>query len=198
MIPLIKPQDRARDRWITVEPGPTLIVNAAFGFHHRVLLTENAVLHPPLNGTNGQRILIRIEQPASGKTVTLHSALNQRGDVVISTTAGSVSILDLIYDHVAGAWDVRGFPDLSTIYDDAGTAAAAVSTHAGESDPHPVYMTMVETAASFQSKITANSGWTVSNYSSDKVIDAATPTIAETTNALCTLIDALKAQGILS
>ena len=210
MIPLIKPQDRARDRWITVEAGPNILIHAELGFHHRVLLTENAVIQPPLNGTNGQRILLRIEQPASAKTVTLHSELIQHGDVVISTVGGSVSLIDFIYDHIARAWGVRGVPDLSSLYDDAGTAAAAITTHEGASNPHPTYLTQAEADAIYADQshgathlpggadqtFGVAAEFTITNPATRLSFDCATVTTAQLAEVVATLLNQLDANTI--
>lgn len=130
-------------RWVTVHTGPNLVPNAAFGLHFRALVSENATLEPPLNGAPGQRILIRLEWTASA-TVTMHAEWALRGSFPLPTASGSVVLMEAVYDHVAGAWERMGVVDLSSVYDPAGTAAAAILVHEAASNPHPVYLTQPE------------------------------------------------------
>jgi hypothetical protein len=122
---VIRLGDRAPWRWVDLKTGPVLVTDASKGFHFRVPVTENAVLEPPLNATPGQRVIWRLEWAATA-TVTLSSAFTTRGSVVLPTAAGSIYYLDALYDERApGTWELRGTPDLSTVYDAAGSAAAA-------------------------------------------------------------------------
>jgi len=104
--PVIGAQDRAPWRWVTIPSGPVIITDASLGFHFRFAVTEAAVMEPPLNGTLGQRILIRIEQGATGYAVTAHASLGNATDFSVDTSANSVTFLDLIYNEKTGRWDL--------------------------------------------------------------------------------------------
>lgn len=182
-------------RWVTVPAGPVIVIDASRGFHFRVLLTENCVIEPPKNATSGQRIILRIEQPASAVSVSLHANWTSRGSVTMPSSG--VGYLDALYDDVAKVWEARGTPDLSSVYDAAGTAASAISTHEAAGNPHPGYLTQAEGDGLYEPIITADTGWSVSNFATTKTIDATTPDLEITTDTLCTLITILKVKGIL-
>lgn len=139
---VLKPQDRASHRWYVLPGGPRIVPNAALAFHFRVKVTENCTIEPPVNGSPGQMVVLRIEQPASPVTVALHSSWSQRGTVVMPSSG--VGYVFGFYDDVAKAWEASGVPDLSSVYDAAGTAAAAISTHEAAVNPHPTYLTEAE------------------------------------------------------
>lgn len=143
----LKPQDRAPTRWITLDAGRTIVTDASLGLRFRVRVTESCTLEPPLNAVSGQGIIWRIEWGALA-TVTLHSSFTTRGSVVLPTASGSVYFLSAIYDDEAPArWELVGTPDLSSVYDAAGTAAAAIVTHEAAGNPHPTYLTQAEADA---------------------------------------------------
>lgn len=145
---VLRKSDRAPTRWVTLDSGPVIWTDASKATHFRVLVTESATLEPPLNAVSGQPFLWRLEWMATA-TVTLHSAFAVRGSVVLPTAAGSVYYLSGIYDEDGGVCDVLGTPDLSTVYDAAGTAAAAVAAHEAAGDPHPTYLTPTEGDAAY-------------------------------------------------
>lgn len=135
----LKPQDRAPHRWITVTTGKVLVVNASLGLHFRAGVTVACVLEPPQAGSAGQEIVVRLEWLAA-VSVTLSPELRTVGTVALPSTLGSVYLLRMIYDDEARAWDVYGVPSLTSAYDPAGTAAAAIVTHVAQTDPHTQYL----------------------------------------------------------
>lgn len=131
----LRPQDRAPWRWVTLQSGPVVIIDATLGFHFRVAVTEPTVLEPPLNGSSGQPVRIRFDQDATGHAVTLHSAIE--GSAAIDDTADTVTFVDLVYDEVTLVWTVKPIgltqAEADLLYQplDADlTAIAAVSTDA--------------------------------------------------------------------
>lgn len=122
--------DALRESWIALTAGPRILVNALLGSHFRFRVTENCVLEPPSGGTSGQRLLLRIEQPAAGKTVTIHAQFRQRGAVSIPTTASSVTYLEAFYDDDNAVWDLLAFDPLPSSYEirKIGTATLAGGT----------------------------------------------------------------------
>lgn len=135
----LRRQDRAATRWIAVPSGPLVHIDAAKGVHFRVRLTENATLEPLRNAVSGQPVTLRVEQDGTGgRTLTPHAAILLRGkptaSLGISTTAGAVSFVRMVYDDAATATEVIGTPDLSSAYDTDGEAAAALSAAAAYTD----------------------------------------------------------------
>lgn len=141
-------RDRAREAWITPRSsGATYTVDARLGSKFRFLLDRNAVLEI-VNGSSGQRVTIRLEQDDVGsRSVTLSGGFVVRGEpttLALETAAGSVTVLECVYDDVARLWEVLGARDLSGLYDAAGTATSAVANHEAAGNPHPVYLTQAE------------------------------------------------------
>ena len=144
---MIGAEARSPFRWVTLPGGPVIVTDASRGFHFRVPVTEACTLEPPLNGTPGQPITYRIEQPVdAGYAVSVHSAWSQRGTVVISSAAEAVSYLSAICRPDGTTWELAGVPDLSSVYDPAGTATALMAAHLAATNPHPQYQLSLVTA----------------------------------------------------
>lgn len=133
---------RLTEAWITVPCATTIQINAKFGRHFRVYLTQNAVLDPPFDGHSGQEITFLVKQdPTGGRVLTLNTGdattkgFSSLGTVVLNTTASSVTILKFILDDETGLWNVQGVPSLSSVYDLAGAAAAAQAAAQAASQP---------------------------------------------------------------
>lgn len=122
-------KDLAATRWVTLTPHSGIVsIPARFGTHFRVRISENTEIQAPFEGISGQYVLVRIENDDTSHTVTLGAGWTSRGSVVISASASAVSFVEGLYDDVGRVWDVRGIPDLSSVYALAGAAPAAHAT----------------------------------------------------------------------
>lgn len=90
----------------------TVVINAANGSHHRVVVAGNRAIGKPTNGFAGQKLVITVVQDATGSRAwTLATGYRLRtGDAVVpSTTANARDKLAIQYDSVADVWDVLAF-----------------------------------------------------------------------------------------
>jgi len=138
---------RRSDAWVELATGAAIITPARLGNHFRVTLTENARLEPPHEGHPGQRIVWRFQQDGTGsRTITVNSFFRQTGDLILDGTALAVTFWEALYDETTKEWAIHGVPDLSSLYDPAGTAAASMAAHLAATNPHPQYQLALVTA----------------------------------------------------
>lgn len=147
-------RDRQKWAWISVRlTGDAVRIDARLGSRFRIVLTRDITLEIH-NPAPGQEILLRFEQDsAGGYTVSPSGAFTFRGDPStfgVAVAAGAVTYARIVYDDDGRIWDVVGLPSLASVYDPAGTAAAAITTHEGAPDPHPGYLTPLEGDAAYQ------------------------------------------------
>ena len=103
--------DRFPQSWIDLDWASSLQTNAYLGNHFRVRLTGNCTLLPPYEPFDGQRILWRFEQDATGgRTVTLNSSgfvsFLATGAGLVRSKAGSISYVEAVYDGAEEKWEV--------------------------------------------------------------------------------------------
>lgn len=126
--PVLTEMLRRSDAWVDLPSSAAIGTPARLGNHFRVILTENARLEIPYEPHDGQRILWRIAQDATGsRTLSISSGFRQTGNVVLTATALSVTIWEAMYDKSRDEWTLHGVPSLSAYYDPAGTAVAAIA-----------------------------------------------------------------------
>lgn len=129
--PLVTAEDAASEEWFDVRShGALTVLEPRKARNFRLVPTEATVI-AVTKPVTCRRILVRVEQPASGGfTVTLDALIS--GSVTIATTASAISYFELLYDELTETWSVLP-------YEIAGTAAAAITTHVGLADPHTQY-----------------------------------------------------------
>jgi hypothetical protein len=176
-------------------------------------LTKNVI---PVGGSAGQVLAKNSGTDYDNHWITpasppVSSVSNSDGTLTISPTTGAV-VASLALGH-ANTW--TGKQTFNTAAPNVGTATAStiagfdgskdltsLSTSTYPSLTELAYVKGVTSAIQTQldgkqASITTNTGWTVSNVTTDKVMDANATSIDELADVLGTLITALKAQGIL-
>jgi hypothetical protein len=95
--------------------------DASEGAIFDITLLENSTIPNPANGTDGQRIILRIRQGAGSSTVTWGSAYRFSADLpepALSTTIYLFDIIEFMYCQDDARWDctriVKGFDDTPT------------------------------------------------------------------------------------
>jgi len=96
---------------IKVDSCKVLEVDASQGNLFHILLLENSILKAPINGVDGKRILIRIQQDATGgRFLSLGSGFHYGNESVTpSDRPLSISYLDVIYEGQNGKWHILDF-----------------------------------------------------------------------------------------
>jgi hypothetical protein len=90
----------------------TITIDAATGSEHRVTLAGNRTLAVPTNGTDGQMLLLRVTQDATGgRTLMLHADIRTGTDVStvsLSSEPGRTDFVLLHYSADKTAWALVG------------------------------------------------------------------------------------------
>jgi hypothetical protein len=97
-------------------PGASPAIDASLSDTFTLVPNQNFSLPNPTNPTNGQRIIIRIKQDATGSRLLTSFGSKWRGgadipltDVVLSTAANAVDYLGAYYNSTDDKWDVIAF-----------------------------------------------------------------------------------------
>lgn len=100
-------------RVVALTDATTIISDASLLDEGYVTLAGNRTLANPTNPTNGQRILYRIKQDATGsRTLTLDTAFRLGTTIsssTLTTTASKTDYLEFIYNATDGKWDIINF-----------------------------------------------------------------------------------------
>jgi hypothetical protein len=95
------------------DDGSSIACNATAGNTFTFTLTGNRNLAVPSDGVDGQRILFRIKQDATGsRLLTLASGYRiptSIASVTVSTLANATDYLEVVYNTAAAKWDVIRF-----------------------------------------------------------------------------------------
>lgn len=98
---------------VALTPDTTVAIDASLSDTFTLLADQNFVLGNPTNGTDGQRIIIRIKQDGTGgRTLTFDSDWRLGTDitaVVLSTDANKVDYIGAYYNSTDDKWDVLAF-----------------------------------------------------------------------------------------
>lgn len=99
--------------WVTLTDAATVATDASQGNQFQVTLAGNRTLGNPTNSQDGQKVLWRIKQDATGsRTLTLGSNFRLGADIssiTLSTAANKVDFLGAVYHASDGKWDVLAF-----------------------------------------------------------------------------------------
>lgn len=93
----------------------TYTPDAYRGFLHVMLLTSNVTMSPPVNGQDGQEILIRFVQDGTGsRTLTLANSgagfhVTAGITLTLSTAASAVDHIRMVYDKANNLWHITSF-----------------------------------------------------------------------------------------
>lgn len=93
---------------VALVDGPTISANAAAGNTFEVTLAGNRTISNPTNSANGQKIVYRLTQDATGnRTVTWGSAFRFAGGTppTLSSAPGKTDYLGFAYTATAAKWD---------------------------------------------------------------------------------------------
>lgn len=98
----------------TLTAGATVTIDASLGDTFLLTANQNFTLANPINPTNGQRIIVRILQDATGgRTLTLDTKWRLGTDLtaplVLTVTANKTDYLGAYYDSTADKWDIIAF-----------------------------------------------------------------------------------------
>lgn len=87
----------------------TVVTNATLGNLFTLTTSQNFTMSNPTGGLNGQKIIYKIKQDATGsRIVTWDSKFRGSNDLplpVLTTTAGYVDYVGFIYDSVVDFWN---------------------------------------------------------------------------------------------
>lgn len=104
---------RVIDQVVALTDGANIATNAALGNVFTVTLGGNRTMDAPTNPVNGQKIIYRIRQDATGsRTLTWNAAFSFTGDVptpTLSTTAAKVDYVGFMYNGTDSVWDAVAF-----------------------------------------------------------------------------------------
>ncbi len=93
----------------TLTDGPNIATNASLGSIFMVTLGGNRTLDNPINPTDGQKIIYRIRQDATGsRTITWGSDFRFGTDVpmpTLTTTASKTDYIGFMYNLADAKWD---------------------------------------------------------------------------------------------
>ncbi len=95
---------------VVLTPGAAVAVDASKGDYFTLSPAQNFTLSNPTNPTDGQRILIRILQDATGgRVITLDTKYRLGTDIptlVLTTTPNKVDYIGFVYNLTADKWDL--------------------------------------------------------------------------------------------
>lgn len=94
---------------VALTDAATIAIDASQGSVFDVTLGGNRTLGAPTNPTDGQRIIVRVKQDATGSRTLAYNAVfrfDADGEPTLSTTAGAVDYLGFQYNAASTKWDL--------------------------------------------------------------------------------------------